>query len=68
MFTATVCSNKHAAARPGSAHLGTARQGEDTALTIHVTVYNNIYKGLCQSGLSTADHALSLVAPATTAV
>jgi hypothetical protein len=28
----------------------------------------NIYKASCQSMLSTADHALSLVAPATTAV
>jgi hypothetical protein len=30
-------------ARPGSARLGTARHGEDTALTIHVTILIIIY-------------------------
>jgi hypothetical protein len=34
VFTATLCSNLHCAVR-----LGTARHGEDTALTIHVTLY-----------------------------
>jgi hypothetical protein len=38
VFIATLCSNQHAAARLGSARLGTARHGEDTALTIHVTL------------------------------
>jgi hypothetical protein len=38
VFTATLCSNQHAAARPGSARHSTARHGEDTALTIHFTL------------------------------
>jgi hypothetical protein len=34
---------------------------------INVCIYNK-YKGLSQSGLSTTNHALLLIAPATTAV
>jgi hypothetical protein len=35
---------------------------------LHFTCYIQHIQGLCQSRLSTADYALSLVAPATTAV
>jgi hypothetical protein len=38
VFTATLCSNQRGAARPGPARPGSARHGEDTALTIHVTL------------------------------
>jgi hypothetical protein len=36
-------------------------------ICVNVCIYN-IYKGLCQSRLSTTDHALLLISPATTAV
>jgi hypothetical protein len=44
-----------------------------SACTIYIShiikcMYIQHIQGLCQSGLSTADHALSLIAPATTAV
>jgi hypothetical protein len=39
VFTATLCSDRRGAARPVSARLGTARHGEDTVLTIHVTIF-----------------------------
>jgi hypothetical protein len=41
-----------------------------TIYILHVIKFMYVHhiQGLCQSGLSTADNALSLVAPATTAV